>query len=65
MSFLFQVLRGVVTNLPKTLISICGPLNAHAMHEVKVRLTSIIVINPLPTSDNFCHPLLIFASSYV
>ena len=28
-----------MTNLPKTLISICGPLNAHAMHEVKVRHT--------------------------
>lgn len=32
-----EVLKGVVTHLPKTLTAICGPLNSQSMHEVKVR----------------------------
>lgn len=31
-----EVLKGIVTHLPETLKSVCGPLTAQAMHEVKV-----------------------------
>ena len=35
-----EVLKGIITHLPDTLTSVCGPLTHQAMHEVKVRYLS-------------------------
>ena len=39
-----DVLKGVVTNLPKTLTVVCGPLTSQAMHEAKVSLVAVCSI---------------------